>query len=79
MIENYQERRTLEKQSPMAAQFATVGAVYSNGITLKFDGESAASSRRWPYNSAVNFSAGQRVRVEKIGGTYVVAYPVKGG
>lgn len=56
--------------------FATVGTVYSDGITLIFDGQSTASTKRYKYNTAVTFESGQRVKVLKINGTYVVEYPI---
>lgn len=81
MILNYQQQQKIEKQNaaPAAYQLATVAGVFEDGLTLIFDGEGAARIKHYPCNAAVSFSAGQRVRVEKVGGTYVAAYPIKGG
>lgn len=56
--------------------FATVGAVYSDGISLIFDGQQQATSKHYKCNTSCRFSAGQRVRIIKDSGTYVVEYPV---
>lgn len=55
---------------------ATVSSVDSTGITLIFDGDSAATAKRYKYNAAVTFKPGQRVKVVKISGTYIVEYPI---
>ena len=55
---------------------ATVAAVYSDGITLIFDGQTAATTKRYKFNTAVTFKAGQRVKVVKLSGTYIVEYPI---
>lgn len=57
-------------------QFATVGAVYSDGISLIFDGESTATQKHYKCNTAVEFSAGQRVKILRTSGTWIVEYPV---
>ena len=56
--------------------FATVGAVYADGITLIFDGEDAPTAKHYKCNKSVTFSAGQRVKCCAISGTYVVEFPV---
>lgn len=56
--------------------FATVGEVYADGLTLTFDGESTPTEKHYKCNSACKFEAGQRVRVIKDSGTYVAEYPV---
>ena len=55
---------------------ATVGAVYDDGLTLIFDGQTEASKKRYKRNTAVTFSAGQRVKIVKMSGTYIVEYPI---
>ena len=55
---------------------ATVGAVYDDGLTLVFDGQTEATQKRYKQNTAITFAAGQRVKVVKIAGTYIVEYPV---
>ena len=51
---------------------ATVGAVSSSGITLKFDGQTEATAKQYKRNKSITFSAGDRVLVAKVCGTYVV-------
>lgn len=55
---------------------ATVGAVYSDGVTLILDGQTEPTQKRYKRNTAITFTAGQRVKVVKISGTYIVEYPV---
>lgn len=57
-------------------QFAIVGAVYSDGISLIFPGQTTASSKHYKCNTAIHFTAGQRVKVIEDSGTWVVEYPV---
>ena len=56
--------------------FATVGDVYSDGLSLIFDGQTQATSKHYKCNTSCKFTAGQRVRIIKDSGTYVVEYPV---
>lgn len=55
---------------------ATVGAVYSDGLTLILDGQTEATTKRYKRNTSITFTAGQRVKVVKMSGTYIVEYPV---
>jgi hypothetical protein len=56
--------------------FATVGAVYADGLTLIFDGQTEPTEKHYKCNAFCRFSAGQRVRIIKDSGTYVVEYAV---
>lgn len=56
--------------------FATVGAVYSDGVTLIFDGQEAATEKHYKCNTAILFHAGDRVKIASDSGTYVVEYIV---
>ena len=56
--------------------FATVGAVYADGVTLIFDGEAEAAEKRYKCNTGVVFHAGDRVKICADSGTYVVEYVV---
>lgn len=60
----------------LSYSFATIEQIYDDGITLIFDGEETASEKHYKCNSFCVFAAGQRVRVIKDSGTYVVEYPV---
>lgn len=61
---------------PPGQSFATVGTVYEDGIALIFNGAEAESLKHYKCNTAVRFTAGQRVRIIEDSGTYVVEYPV---
>lgn len=63
-------------EEPPEQSFATVAAVYADGISLQFDGSAAPSAKHYKCNAAIKFEAGQRVRIIKDSGTYVVEYPV---
>ena len=57
-------------------QFATIGTVYEDGISLIFPGQTTESEKHYKCNTAIQFSAGQRVKVIQDSGTWVVEYPV---
>lgn len=57
-------------------RFATVGAVYSDGVTLIFDGQEAATEKHYKCNTTILFHAGDRVKIASDSGTYVVEYIV---
>lgn len=56
--------------------FATVGAVFGDGVTLIFDGQTAATEKHYKCNTSVLFHAGDRVKIASDSGTYVVEYIV---
>ena len=78
MVKSYQEQQELNKQSEPAQSvyFATIGNVNSSGVTLIFDGESTATTKRYKVNKAGTYVAGNRVKVAKISGTYIVEYVI---
>lgn len=55
--------------------FATIKAVYDDGVTLSFD-DGSESQKHYKVNSGVVFNAGDRVRILEDNGTYVVEYVV---
>ena len=57
-------------------RFATVGAVFGDGVTLIFDGQTAATEKHYKCNTSVLFHAGDRVKIASDSGTYVVEYIV---
>ena len=62
-------------QSADSAVFkmGTVGTVYSgDGVTVTFDGESSASTKRSMINTSGGITAGARVLCVRVGGTWVV-------
>ena len=48
----------------------------NGGLTLIFPGADGASSKRYQCNTAVKFVPGQRVKIDPISGSFVVAYPI---
>lgn len=55
---------------------AVVGAVNTDGVTLIFPGEDEAGEKNYKCNAAVKLSAGDRVKIVKDSGTYLVEYPI---
>lgn len=76
IIENYQEQRAIEEVSAKSFSFATVGAVYSDGISLIFPGETEASQKHYKYNKSATFKVNDRVYIVKDSGTYIVICPI---
>lgn len=62
-VEGYQEERELEAVEPENQNFATVGEVYEDGVSLIFDGTSEPTQKHYKVNSGVIFKAGDRVRI----------------
>lgn len=76
MIETYQEKESLNTPKPAIQNFATIGEIYDDGVSLIFDGEENASEKHYKTNAFVVFAPGDRVRIISDSGTYVVEYPV---
>lgn len=71
----YQGRRRVESENSQTSAVLTVGivgAVYSDGLTIRFAGEETASAKRYRYNLDGEFSAGDRVLLGRVAGSYVV-------
>lgn len=71
---DYQTQKQYENERKETAvhTFAQVGTVYSDGVTLIFAGQTAESTKHYPANKDVAFSAGDKVLLFKASGTYVV-------
>lgn len=67
-----------EKKETISAEssFATVGEVTDTGITLILDGQTEPTAKEYKCNTSCPFKAGDRVKVFKDSGTYVVEYIV---
>ena len=50
-------------KEPKDASFATIGTIYSDGVTLIFDGQTVESQKRYKVNASAYFSKGDRVRI----------------
>lgn len=71
---DYQAQRQLESEAgkQQIHEIAYVSAVYSDGVSLIFAGQSAGSTKHYPANKDVTFKAGDKVLIYKASGTYVV-------
>lgn len=76
IITSFQEEQALAPKEPVNASFATIAAVFTDGVTLIFDGDAAASTKHYKVNRTVAFAVGDRVKIFRDSGTYVVEYPV---
>ena len=63
--------------------FATIGEVFEDGVSLIFDGQDTATEKHYKVNTSIVFKAGDRVKIFPDSGTYVVEYivgsPLVGG
>lgn len=75
-LETYQDLMESDPNEVQDASFAKIAEIYDDGVTLIFDGMEEATQKRYQTNSFVVFKVGDRVRVIKDSGTYVVEYPV---
>lgn len=78
MIKNFQEQSALisEQRSPDVQIIATVDTVYTDGATLIFAGESASSAKHYKANAGAVLAAGDRVKIAKVSGTYIIEYAI---
>lgn len=75
-METYQDLAADDPNEVPEASFATISEIFEDGVTLLFDGLDAPTTKRYKVNAFVVFQPGDRVRVIKDSGTYVVEYPV---
>ncbi len=75
MITGLSQQKMTAETAP-SFDLATVGAVYPDGLSLIFDGGESESAKHYKCNTAVTFQTGDRVKISKISGTYVVDYVV---
>lgn len=68
-----QQEQQTEAPQP---SFATIAAVYEDGVTLLFDGEEEPGEKHYKCNTSVVFAAGDRVKIAADSGTFVVEYVV---
>lgn len=71
---DYQTQKQYENERNTAAvhTFARIGTVHTDGVTLIFAGQTSESTKHYPANRDVTFSAGDKVLLYKASGTYVV-------
>lgn len=61
-----------QKRAEPLLYLATVGAVTASGVTLIFDGQTTPTAKSYKRLASYSPSAGQRVLVAKLSGSYVV-------
>lgn len=70
-LTEYTEKAVTE---PERVALATVAAKYADGLSLIFDGQTAATAKHYKCNTAGTFAAGNRVVCLRISGSWVVAF-----
>ena len=77
-LENVEDLLELDETPAEQITFdlATVTAVTVNGIKLKFDGDTQSGGKVYKCNSAMRFQVGDRVKVHKESGSYIVEYVI---
>lgn len=73
---NYQQEMADRAAEVQPYAFATIGEVYEDGVSLIFPVESEPSTKHYKVNTMGEYKAGQRVKVLKDSGTYIVEYPI---
>ena len=58
-------------ESPLLS-LVTIGAKYTDGISLIFPGQTEATAKHYRCNPDVTFAAGNRVLIARVSGSYVV-------
>lgn len=76
IIKSYQEEQALKIPQPEASRLATVDAVGTNGLRIILDGETVSDGKYYLCNSSAKYVKGNRVLVQKVGGSYVVICPI---
>ena len=59
------------KESPLLS-LATIGAKYTDGVSLIFPSQTEATAKHYRCNPDVTFAAGNRVLIARVSGSYVV-------
>lgn len=57
---------------PPQLSLATVGVKYTDGVSLIFPGQSAATEKHYKCNTAVTLASGDRVLIARVSGSVVV-------
>ncbi len=65
-----------QQEETPGVSLATVAAVTANGVRIQIDGEDTAGVKEYQCNTAQLFTIGDRVKISKISGSYVVEYKV---
>lgn len=71
MIDLFSTAADQSSASPLLS-LATIGAKYTDGVSLIFPGQTAATAKHYRCNPDVTFAAGNRVLIARVSGSYVV-------
>lgn len=66
----------MSKEKNSEIILATVAAKYSDGLSLIFDGQTEATAKHYKCNKSCAVKKGDRVKLTKDSGTYLVDYAV---
>ena len=69
-------KQDIEEPKENEAELATIVEIGKNGLVLQFDGEEETREKNYKCNSGVKFAVGDRVKIHKTSGTYIVEYAV---
>lgn len=72
IITSYQEEQQIPRPEPQSAKLATVKSVGVSGLSVQFDGETSYDQVQYVCNTGQVFKSGDRVLVQKVGGSYVI-------
>ena len=65
-----------KEEQKKEVSFATISEITQTGIKLIIDGSDEAGEKEYKCNAGVNFEVGDRVKISKKSGTYVVEFPI---
>lgn len=65
-----------ETEEPEEIILATITAVGTDGVRIQIDGTEEAGEKEYRVNSMQKFAAGDRVKIKKNSGTYLVEYKI---
>lgn len=75
-IELAEEAKPEEAGEENEIALGTVASVASDGVTITIDGDSEPGEKKYKVNASALFRAGDRVKIHKNSGTYLIEYPV---
>lgn len=78
-VKNYQEQQELAEASPKQEEFAVVAQILSDGVVLTFGAgteQEETTNKAYQTNSGIKFKVGDKVKLDRVAGSYLAAYPV---
>lgn len=71
MIDLFSAAADQSSNSPLLS-LATIGAKYTDGVSLIFPGQTEATAKHYRCNPDITLAAGNRVLIARVSGSYVV-------